>query len=303
MESKEIGTVVRLHARKCVVVSDADGREIACHLRGRLFENASVDTKPVAVGDRVRVMITSRGAALEQIFPRRNELNRPAAGRQRERQTIAANIDRMIVVSAVRDPELKTGLIDRFLVAAAAEGFDSVICINKLDLAEEGEVEEVRKRYERLGYAVFLTSAVDGRGIDALARELGQGITLIMGQSGVGKSTILNRIDPSLALKTGSISTKQKKGRHTTTSVSLLLLSGGGFVVDTPGIREFGVSDIKPSDLSHYFPEMAERLADCQYNDCTHRHEPDCAVLKALESGEISRDRYESYLRMLKDLV
>lgn len=304
MDTNEIGTVVRLHARKCVVVSDADGQEIACHLRGRLFENTTVDTKPVAVGDRVRVKITPRGAALEQIFPRNNELNRPAAGRHRERQTIAANIDRMIVVAAVRNPELKTGLIDRFIVAASSEGFDSVLCINKLDLADgdEAAIEEVRSLYERLGYPAFATSAVDGRGIDSLARVFRQGISLIVGQSGVGKSTILNRIDPALELRTASISAKQKKGRHTTTSVSLLQLATGGFVVDTPGIREFGVSDIKPSDLSHYFPEMAERLAGCQYHDCTHRHEPDCAVLKALESGEVTRTRYASYLRMLEDL-
>ncbi|MHC4943261.1 MAG: ribosome small subunit-dependent GTPase A [Planctomycetota bacterium] len=306
-ESRGTGTIVRLHARKCIVISDADGQEVSCMLRGKLFEKSSGDTKPAAVGDRVCFEVTSRGAALEKILPRRNALDRPAVGKRGELQTIAANIDRMIIVASMKSPPLRPGLLDRFLVAAALEEIEAVICMNKVDLItpddeEYAAFEEIRDRYIGLNYKVYVTSALTGEGVDAIREEFRQGISLIMGHSGVGKSTLINRIDPRLNLKIGSISAKHKKGRHTTVSVSLLTLTGGGFVVDTPGIREFGIGHIKPSDLSHYFLEMAELLSECQYHNCTHRHEPGCAVLEALEAGRISKVRYDSYLKMLEDL-
>lgn len=301
------GTVIRLHARKCIVVSDSDGQELTCMLRGKLFEKMKGHTKPVAVGDRVGFKITAEAAALEEILPRKNALTRPAIGRHDEIQTIAANIDRMIVVASIKDPPLKTGLIDRFLVASALEEIDSVVCLNKVDLVEEGSeeaqlLESTREVYEGLGYQVFVTSASTDSGVNDLKQVLSQGITLLAGHSGVGKSTLLNTIDPCLKLKTGSISARQRKGKHTTTQVSLLQLGGSGFVVDTPGIREFGIFQINPSDLGHFFPEMAALLPDCQYHDCTHRHEPNCAVLTALAENRITQSRYTSYLRILDDL-
>jgi ribosome biogenesis GTPase len=276
-------------------------------LRGKLFEKSSGETKPAAVGDRVCFELTPRGAALEKILPRRNALDRPAVGKRGEVQTIAANIDRMIIVASLKSPPLRPGLLDRFLVAAALEEIEAVICLNKIDLLDSEDeeyapFEEVRDRYRDLGYKVFVTSALTGEGMEDMVEELRQGISLIMGHSGVGKSTLINRIDPRMNLKTGSISAKHKKGRHTTVSVSLLSLEGGGFVVDTPGIREFGVGHIKPSDLSHYFTEMADLLSGCQYSNCTHRHEPGCAVLEALKEGKVSQVRYDSYLKMLEDL-
>ncbi|MFH1998372.1 MAG: ribosome small subunit-dependent GTPase A [Planctomycetota bacterium] len=297
-----------LHARKCVVVSDVDGQEVTCMLRGKLFEKMKGHTKPVAVGDRVGYTITDDTAALEEILPRKNSLTRPAIGRHEEIQTIAANIDRMIIVASIKDPPLKTGLIDRFLVAAALEEIDPVLCLNKIDLLEDGSeenrlLEETHALYTNLGYEVYSTSALDGSGVDALKRMLRQGTSLMVGHSGVGKSTLLNGIDPALKLKTGSLSARQGKGKHTTTHVSLLSIAGGGFVVDTPGIREFGLFQIKPSDLGHFFPEIAGCLSECLYHDCTHRHEPDCAVLKARSQGRIHPDRYKSYLKLLEDLL
>jgi ribosome biogenesis GTPase len=258
------------------------------------------------VGDRVGFRITPEGAAVEELLPRRNSLTRPAVRKRDDTQTIAANIDRMIIVGSMKDPPLKTGLIDRFLVAAAAEEFEAVICINKTDLIEtESEaalLENATALYTGLGYRTIPTSAVEGKGVETLREEMRSGVSLIVGHSGVGKSTLINRIDPRQKLKTGEISARQRKGQHTTTMVSLLRLSGGGFVVDTPGIREFGIKDLRSADIGHFFPEIASRLPECQYGDCTHRHEPGCAVLEALEGGGISKGRYKSYLGILEEL-
>jgi ribosome biogenesis GTPase len=307
MESTGLAIVISVQARSCTVVSESDGQEITCHLRGRLFEKLKGETKPVAVGDRVSFRITEQGAALEEILPRRNALTRPAKGKKGEVQTIAANIDRMIVVASVKNPPLRTGLIDRFLVAAGIEEFEGVICLNKIDLIateEEREMlsKEVAGIYTGLGYAVFMTSALDGRGVKVLEERMSRGISLIMGHSGVGKSTLINRMNPALGLKTGEVSAKWSKGKHTTTEVSLLRLAAGGFVVDTPGIRAFGIQDILPGDLGHYYPEIASLLKHCQYPTCTHSHEPRCAVISAVNAGQISRARYKSYLRILEEL-
>jgi len=306
MDIKRIGIVISVHSRKCRVVSETDGQELSCQLRGRLFEKLKGHTKPVAVGDRVGFEVTPQGAAIEEIFPRRNSLTRPSSGKKDEIQTIAANIDCMVIVAAVKNPTLRLGLIDRFLVAAEVEEFDVVICLNKIDLLTTDEEEQIlhdtTALYSGLGYTVVGASAMNGCGMDTLKEHFKRGISLIMGHSGVGKSSIINQIDPALSLKVGSISEKQKKGKHTTTSVSLLRLSSGGFVVDTPGIRAFGVNEMREGDLGHFFPEIAKRLPDCQYPNCTHRHEPGCTVLTALEDKQISRSRYKSYLSIIEDL-
>lgn len=302
-----IGTVVKLHSKSCVVVSDVDGEKVTCQLRGRLFEKVSRETKPAAVGDRVSYHVTAQGAALEKILPRVNALHRPAVKKRGDLQIIAANIDRMIVVSSIKDPPLRTGLIDRFLVAAAVEEIGGVICLNKADLGEnDSETAELlaatEALYTGLGYDVFTTSALTGSGVEALRETMRQGISIIVGHSGVGKSTLINRIDPQQSQRTGTIREKQRKGRHTTTSVSLLPLTGGGFVVDTPGIREFGINQLEVSDVGHFYPEMAKLLSGCQYHDCSHRHEPNCAVLAAKEAGEIAESRFASYLRILEEI-
>ena len=306
MNSYESGTVISLHARMCVVVSDLDGREVSCKLRGKLFTNLGGETKPVTVGDHVRFNNTPRGEALEEVFPRKNSLTRPAVRKKDDSHTIAANIDRVIIVASIKTPPLRFGLIDRFLVAAGFEEFGAVLCLNKIDLIDSKEDETLLEQacglYRSLGYQVLVTSAKDGQGIDSLKEAIRDGISLIVGHSGVGKSTLINKVDPELNLKTGVIREKAAKGRHITTKVSLLRPAGGGFVIDTPGVREFGMSKMRLGDLGHFFPEIAAALPSCRFPDCTHRHEPKCAVLEAAEEGKIAGSRYASYLKIIEEL-
>jgi ribosome biogenesis GTPase len=300
-------TVTHVHAKSCTVFPDLGGEEVQCVLSGKLYEDLGKETKPVAVGDRVQVQSEGRSPAVVKVLERRNSLLRPSVEREKAYQVIAANVDRMLIVSSLRSPRLVPGLVDRFLVVAGIEEMDGLVCLNKIDLSrgadDEARIEEFRSVYAAAGYQVIVTSALDGRGVPELKNHLTEGITLIVGKSGVGKSTLLNAMDPALELTTGDISRKWKQGRHTTTSVKLLRLESGGFVIDTPGLREFGIATIEPFHLGHYFPEFEDVLKDCRFPNCTHDHEPDCAVKAKVEAGEIPTGRYESYLRILKSLV
>jgi ribosome biogenesis GTPase / thiamine phosphate phosphatase len=305
--NENIATVTRLHSKSCDVVDDAHGdEEVRCVLSGRLYEKLKGETKPVAVGDRVRVDWSGREPAVVAVLPRRNCLRRPAILREKTHQVIAANVDRMLIVASVRHPPLRPGLIDRFLIAAGIEEMEGLVCINKIDLIKNEKdrelIESCQSVYSRAGYEVVQACATDGRGIEKLKELLSEGITLIVGHSGVGKSTILNAMDPAIELATGDISGKAKMGRHTTTAVRLLRLNNGGLFVDTPGIREFGINTIDPPHLGHYFPEIAAVLHNCRFPTCTHDHEPGCAVRESVEAGDIPRIRFDAYLRILKSL-
>ncbi len=299
-------TVTRLHSKACSAVLDGEKTETRCVLSGRLFEELEGETKPVAVGDRVRLESDGKNLSVVEVFERRNCLRRPSVLRERTFQIIAANVDRMLVVASVRNPILKPGLIDRFLVAAGIEEMSSIVCVNKIDLIKNDKdralLDECRAVYEGCGYRFCPTCAPDGRGVAELKAHLSEGITLIVGHSGVGKSTLLNAMDPRLSLTTGDIGRKSRKGTHTTTSVRLIQLDNSGFVIDTPGIREFGISTIDTYHLGHYFPEIAAALHGCRFPTCTHDHEPDCAVREKVAQGEISEMRFASYLRILKSL-
>lgn len=305
-EAASKATVTRLHSKECLAVLDGERTETRCVLSGRIFENLEGETKPVAVGDRVRLETDGTTFAVVEVFERRNCLRRPSVLREKTFQIIAANVDRMLVVASVRSPALKPGLIDRFLVAAGIEEMDGVVCINKIDLVknekDQALLDECRSVYEACGYDFALTCAHDGRGVAALKEILSEGITLIVGHSGVGKSTLLNAMDPRLSLATGDVGRKTRKGTHTTTAVRLIQLDNGGFVIDTPGIREFGISTIEGHHLGHYFPEIAAALPGCRFPTCTHDHEPGCAVREGVENGTITGMRFESYLRILKSL-
>lgn len=299
-------TVTRLHSKACFAVLDGGQAETRCVLSGRIFENLEGETKPVAVGDRVRLESDGTTLAVVEVFERRNCLRRPSVPREKTFQIIAANVDRMLVVASVRNPALKPGLIDRFLVAAGIEEMSGVVCVNKIDLLQTDKdrdfLERCQSVYNGCGYRFGLTCARDGQGVAELKEILSEGITLIVGHSGVGKSTLLNAMDPRLALATGDIGRKSHKGKHTTTSVRLMQLDNGGFVIDTPGIREFGISTIEAHHLGHYFPEIAAVLHGCRFPTCTHDHEPGCAVRQKVEQGEISEMRFASYARILKSL-
>jgi ribosome biogenesis GTPase len=299
------GTVIRATGSWFDV--QADGRVIPSRVRGK-FRLAGMDTtSPVVVGDRVRVRLNPDGTGLiVDVHPRRNELSRRAAGRRHSlRHVIAANIDFVWIVQAVHLPEPNPGFIDRVLVAAERYEIPAGLILNKIDLMTEEDrpaIDALERLYADLGYRVLRTSVVTGEGLDALREALRGKTSVVTGPSGVGKSSLLNAIEPDLNIRTAPVSEKTGKGRHTTTYVALYPLSIGGFVVDTPGLREFGVTDLEPAELSHYFVEFRPYLSACRFPDCTHEHEPDCAVKAAVENGEISEERYYSYLNILHSL-
>ncbi len=299
------GTVIRATGSWFDV--QADGRVIPSRIRGKFRLAGDKTTSPVVVGDRVRLRLNPDGTGLiVEVYPRRNELSRRAAGRHPGlRHVIAANIDFVWIVQAVHLPEPNPGFIDRVLVAAERYGIPAGLIVNKLDLltdADRPALEQLTKRYAALGYPVLHTSAVTGDGLEALRQALHNRTSVVTGPSGVGKSTLLNALEPKLNLRTAPVSEKTGKGRHTTTYVALYPLSFGGFVVDTPGLREFGVTDLEPAELSHYFVEFRPYLSECRFPDCTHAHEPNCAVRAAVEAGHIDETRYLSYLNILASL-
>jgi ribosome biogenesis GTPase len=252
------------------------------------------------VGDRVTVELGADHAVVTAVEARRNCLLRRSP-RTRRAQILAANVDQALVVFAASRPQPKRGLLDRFLVACRHADISPIIVINKIDLST-AVIASWLEIYPPLGFPVIQASALDGRGIEAIAARLSVGTTLFCGPSGVGKSSILNAIHPGFRLKVGGISEVTGKGRHTTSRAELLALPDGGFVVDTPGLKEFGLWDATRPQLAAGFPEFAPLVRACRFPDCSHTHEPDCAVREAVEDGSVDRDRYASYVSMLEDL-
>jgi ribosome biogenesis GTPase len=296
------GTVTRVDAKVCRV--DVGGEEFVCRLRGKLHRRSRGQSRPLAAGDRVEVRATGEGeGVVERVGKRRSKLSRPAADTRGREQVVAANVDRLLVTASVRDPVLKTGFIDRLLVTAEMEGIEPFIVLNKMDLLpDDEEVRPFIDLYAGLGYPVLLTSALEGRGVERVRRTLADRSSVLVGQSGVGKSTLLNAVQPGLRLRTGEVSAATSKGRHTTTAASLIRLEVGGYVVDTPGVREFGLWDVGPDELAGCFPEMVPLLGGCRYRGCSHTHEPECVVKEDVGEG-IHPERYESYERLLESLL
>lgn len=219
-------------------------------------------------------------------------------------QVLAANVDRLIIVAAAADPPFRAGLVDRFLVAANEEGIDALLCLNKVDLDDEiPELRSVADPYREAGVDVLDTSVVSGEGVDELRRIMSEGVNLLVGHSGVGKSSLLNTVSPDLELEVGDVADYHGRGRHTTTRVTLLPLDSGGWVIDSPGIREFVLDGVTANEVARLFPGFGEIPAGCRFNDCLHLEEPGCAVLDAVEAGELSPHRYLDYTRVLEDLV
>ena len=283
------------------------GEPIQARVRGkfRLQQEEIAETNPLAVGDRVTLRLEDDGTGLiTDLHPRHNQLSRRAAGRRVGReQVIAANVDAAWCVQSTFQPKLNSGFVDRFLVMAEAYHLDAGLVINKVDLlVGEPRAQEAiafwSDLYESLGYPVLHTSAETGEGLEAFRASLRGKTSVVAGPSGVGKSSLLNAVDPELALRTGVVSEKTQKGRHTTTFATLYPMADG-FVVDTPGIREYGIWDMEPADLGGYFVEFRPYLGHCRFPDCTHDHEPGCAVGEAVDVGEIAPERYASYLSIL----
>jgi ribosome biogenesis GTPase len=285
-----------------------DGKAVwPCTIR-RILRTRLIDERhPIAVGDRVFFTVQAdqegvdREAVVESVAPRRTQLKRRWGEHE---HTIAANVDQVIIVASADFPPLKPHLIDRYLVAASIGGIRPVVCINKIDL-DDGSAGDVHERYRRLNIDVLMTSAVTGHGIQELASKLKDKVSVFAGQSGTGKSSLLNAIQPGLNLRVGEVCEETLKGRHTTTIAQLMTLDMGGYVVDTPGVRAFEQQCIEPGELEAHFPEFAPHLDRCKFPDCAHTNEDEagCGVKQAVASGEIHPDRYESYLRILDELI
>ncbi len=283
-------------------------RIVPSRIRGKFRLEEQDVTNPVAVGDHVTIRLNEDDDTgfITEIHERRNKLSRRAAGHRAGREhVIVANIDRAWGVQAVRLPTINPGFIDRFLVMAEVYEIPAGLVFNKVDLLrpkDRDRIESLRTLYTDLGYPVHMTSATDGTRLDAFRDALAGNINVVTGPSGVGKSTLLNAVEPGLAIDTGAVSEKTRKGTHTTTNAALHELSDGGYVVDTPGIREFGILDLQPDELAFFFVEFLPYLNACRFDDCTHDHEPGCAIKDAVEAGEVNERRYQSYLNILNSL-
>ena len=288
------------------VVHTEDGNDVNCKVKGNFRLKGIRTTNPVAVGDRVEISINPDGNAfITAIEPRENYIIRRASNLSKESHIIAANIDRAFLVVTLFHPVTSTTFIDRFLATAEAYRVPVTIVINKIDLLDSDEekeyLEAVTYLYRSIGYDVMEVSAAHGDGVDELREKLSGKVSLFSGNSGVGKSTLINALMPGLELRTAEISENHDTGMHTTTFSEMFPLPEGGWIIDTPGVKGFGTIDFEKNEIAHFFPEIFEKSHDCRYNNCTHTHEPGCAVLDALENNLIAQSRYNSYLSILDD--
>ncbi len=299
-----LGLVVRNTGSWYTVKTD-DGRMVDSKIKGNFRLKGIRSTNPVAVGDRVEIVENAEGTAfITAISDRRNYIIRKSPNLSKQSHIIAANVDQAMLVVTVNRPQTSTTFIDRFLASAEAYRIPVVLVFNKTDLLTDEErhyQEMVIALYENIGYECHEISAATGSGVDELKKMLAGHITVLSGNSGVGKSTLINSLLPGLNLRTAEISDAHNTGMHTTTFSEMLPLPDGGYIIDTPGIKGFGTFDIEPEELTGYFRDIFHFSKDCRFSNCTHRHEPGCAVLRALEDHYIAESRYQSYLSMLDD--
>ena len=288
------------------LVKTDEGRCVECKIKGNFRLKGIRSTNPVAVGDHVRIVLNQEGTAfINEIEDRKNYIIRRASNLSKQSHILASNLDQCMLIVTVNYPETSTIFIDRFLASAEAYRIPVKLIFNKIDAYNEEELhylDSLIHLYTTIGYPCFRVSAKQGHGLEEVKAELRGNITLFAGNSGVGKSTLLNAILPEAAARTGEISTVHNKGMHTTTFSEMYPVDNeGGYLIDTPGIKGFGTFDMKPEEIGHYFPEIFQASADCRYGNCTHRQEPGCAVRRAVETHYISESRYASYLSMLDD--
>ena len=300
-DAAQRGVVTEVSSGLCRVA--VAGRTLVCALRGALRAEETGYTHVIAVGDIVRIS-TGDGAqgVVEEVLPRRSALSRPDVFLEHLEQVLVANVDQLLVVTSWRDPPLWFELVDRYLIAAQRSHLTVLIVVNKVDLADRQECLAALQPYQAMGYRVLFTSAVTGEGVGELRDVLRDQSTVLAGLSGVGKSSLVAAVEPGLQLRVGDVSEQGGQGRHTTTQVRMWPLAMGGFVVDTPGIREFGLVGLARQDLARYYPDMSAVAPQCQFADCSHRHEPGCAILAALRDGAISHSRYHSYVKIYESL-
>ena len=305
-----------MEERVATVVKNAGSHYLLCELpawepfpavlRGKVRLQRSAATNPVAVGDQVRYIPAAEGepAMITEILPRRNYVIRKSTNLSRQAHIIAANLDQAVIAVSLYFPEIKLPFLDRILLTCEVYKIPALIALNKVDLyrGEAPEaVDEFRRIYEGAGYRVIETSCKTGEGIDALRDACSGKLSLFSGESGVGKSSLIKAIDPSLAPKIGQISLAHLQGKHTTSLYEMYPIKGGGYLIDSPGLRGFGLVDLEKEEIAKYFPEMLRVADECRFVPCTHTHEPGCAVKAAVEAGTISAERYNSYLGMLEE--
>src|SRR5690606_18127194 len=283
------------------VVEGENGKRIPCRIQGKFRTKGIKATNPIAVGDWVRYTYEpdQESAVITALEPRKNYIIRRSINLSKQVQIIGANLDQALLVVTLASPPTSFGFIDRFLVTAEAYDIPAVLVFNKLDLFSEDGLDILRdymELYEQIGYPCYAVSAQEKTNLAEIRQLLQDKTTLVSGHSGVGKSTLINAIEPTVALKTGEISEWSDKGKHTTTFAEMIDLSFGGKLIDTPGIRELGIVDIEQGELAHFFPEMRARLNACRFHNCRHINEPGCVVMEAVESGDIQSSRYDSYL-------
>lgn len=287
------------------LVKTDDGSEVECKIKGNFRLKGIRSTNPVAVGDRVKIIRNQEGTAfITEIEDRKNYIIRRSSNLSKQSHIIASNLDQCMLIVTVNYPETSTTFIDRFLASAEAYRVPVCLVFNKTDRYSEDEnryLEGLINLYTTIGYQCYKVSALNNTGIDDIKEALAEKITLFSGNSGVGKSTLINAILPEQNLKTGDISNVHNKGMHTTTFSEMFPVNGGGYIIDTPGIKGFGTFDMEEEEVGHYFKEIFKFSADCKYSNCTHRHEPGCAVREAVEKHYISESRYTSYLSILDD--
>lgn len=298
------GLVVKNTGSWYTVLTD-DGQLVESKVKGNFRLKGIRSTNPVAVGDRVELVANAEGTAfITAIEDRRNYIIRRSQNLSKQSHIIAANVDQAFLVVTVDFPQTSTTFIDRFLASAEAYRVPVVLVFNKTDLLDADLLryqQMMMVLYENIGYHCVAISAETGEGIEALRPLLQQKITLLSGNSGVGKSTLINRLVPDANLRTAEISDAHNTGQHTTTFSEMISLPEGGWLIDTPGIKGFGTFDMEPEELTSYFPEIFRFSRDCRFSNCTHTHEPGCAVLQALEDHYIAQSRYQSYLSMMED--
>jgi ribosome biogenesis GTPase / thiamine phosphate phosphatase len=303
------GVVIRAGSGSCRVA--AEGSIVLCSLRGRLKQGRQRSQNVVAVGDKVRMKIMKDGSdegllrgVVEEVLPRHNRFSRQAARRSggHLEQVLMANLDQVVAVQSVAAPAPQGCLVDRLLVSAARYEVPSVLCLNKIDLDLEASELDRWRYYQELGIEVVRTSALTGVGLSRLEELLRDRISILLGASGVGKSSLLNGIHPGLRLRTGDVTAKTGLGRHVTTHTELFPLTGGGFIADSPGLRGFDPWDLPPHRLKDFWPDLVRLSGACRFRTCMHRDEPDCGVKQALAAGDLPGWRYEAYLTILRDL-
>ncbi len=297
------GQVIQTTGNKCIVKNEDEKYD--CTLKGRFRLKGIRSTNPVSVGDFVEFeLIKDNKGVINNILPRKNCILRKSSNLSKETHVIASNIDQAVVIFTLCNPETTTVFLDRVLVSLESYSISAVILFNKIDIynkSQKQELTEINNIYKKIAYKTLEISVTEKINLDKVKAILKNKVSVIVGHSGVGKSSLINVIEPGINLKTGKISDYHKSGQHTTPYAKMLELSFGGYITDTPGIKGFGLVDIKKEEVSHFFPEFFKMSKNCRYYNCTHLHEPDCAVIDSVRNGDISISRYKSYLNIVLD--